>query len=120
MRSVCQIESIPPASQRSTQRQNPSVLENGNSISPTPTAILRVIIASHARLRAKRPVSLRLSRPRLEARERVTAASVVPGRLAKRHADLLVQYQVSVRIEPGRFAVQNDQPRPVAHRGLGE
>src|SRR5882762_4506250 len=37
-RSVCQIESTPPASHRSTQRQKAAAPENGNSISPTPTA----------------------------------------------------------------------------------
>src|SRR5712691_6371489 len=39
-RSVCQIESTPPASHKSTQRQKAAAPENGNSISPTPTATL--------------------------------------------------------------------------------
>jgi hypothetical protein len=38
MRSVCHTESTPPASHRSTQRQKPATLSNGNSISPSPTA----------------------------------------------------------------------------------
>ena len=39
-RSVCHSESTPPASQRSTQRQYPEMLANGNSIRPRPMATL--------------------------------------------------------------------------------
>src|SRR5262249_39247858 len=38
MRSVCHSESTPPASHRSTQRQNPATPEHGNSIRPSPIA----------------------------------------------------------------------------------
>src|SRR5205085_1670366 len=38
MRSVCHSESMPPASHRSTQRQNPATPANGNSIRPSPIA----------------------------------------------------------------------------------
>ena len=38
-RSVCQRESTPPSSQRSTQRQKASAPENGNALSPSPKAI---------------------------------------------------------------------------------
>ena len=40
-RSVCQSELMPPASHRSTQRQNPAAVSNGNSMIPRPTAMLR-------------------------------------------------------------------------------
>ncbi len=43
-RSVCQMESMPPCSHRSTQRQNPSTVWNGNSMMPTPTAMLRAMM----------------------------------------------------------------------------
>src|SRR5215467_242410 len=46
MRSVCHSESTPPASQRSTQRQNPDTPSNGNSISPSPIATFLGILAS--------------------------------------------------------------------------
>ena len=36
-RSVCQSESTPPSSQRSTQRQKARASENGKSASPSPT-----------------------------------------------------------------------------------
>ena len=41
MRSVCHSESTPPDSHKSTQRQNPAIPENGNSIRPSPMAMFR-------------------------------------------------------------------------------
>src|SRR5206468_10219701 len=47
MRSVCHNESTPPASHRSTQRQNPATPANGNSIRPSPIAtFLGILISS--------------------------------------------------------------------------
>src|SRR6202022_3539526 len=46
IRSVCHSESMPPASHRSTQRQNPATPANGNSINPTPIATFLGILPS--------------------------------------------------------------------------
>src|SRR5439155_10090939 len=48
-RSVCQIESTPPASHRSTQRQKAAAPENGNSISPTPIATFLGMVSPSVR-----------------------------------------------------------------------
>src|SRR5262245_27396185 len=40
-RSLCQIESTPPCSHRSTQRQKPDAVRNGYSIRPIPAAMVR-------------------------------------------------------------------------------
>jgi len=50
-RSVCHSESTPPASHRSTQRQNPPTPENGNSIRPSPIATFLGIVPSSTGLR---------------------------------------------------------------------
>ena len=42
-RSVCQSESTPPASQRSTHRRNEAPEENGSSMRPSPTPIVIVL-----------------------------------------------------------------------------
>ena len=46
IRSVCHNELTPPASHRSTQRQNPATVSNGNSIRPRPTATFLIIAIS--------------------------------------------------------------------------
>src|SRR5437588_3741295 len=52
-RSVCHSESTPPASHKSTQRQNPPTPENGNSIRPSPIATFLGIVPSSTGLQVK-------------------------------------------------------------------
>src|SRR5262245_49162515 len=47
-RSLCQIESTPPSSHRSTQRQNPDAVRNGYSIRPMPAATVRGMSSMHS------------------------------------------------------------------------
>src|SRR6266404_376733 len=75
MRSVCHSESMPPASHRSTQRQNPATPANGNSIKPSPIATFLGILPSSLDLAQVSALGLRS----LASGRQVVARSAASG-----------------------------------------